>query len=599
MSIQYLDSEKLYYSFLSGAQEVIRNKRILNEINVFPVSDGDTGSNLAHTMHSILQEAKIQATVKETMNSIADAALTGARGNSGIIMAQYINGIFMSLPKEDSITMSGFSEMVNGAVPHAYHAIANPVEGTIITVIKDWAAAIHRYKDHAKDFHDLLSASVADAVTSLKHTPEKLKVLEEAKVVDSGAKGFVYFLEGFASFLSTGLFKSDQNLIQETIDFTEYPGHDHEEILERYCTEALISGENLDLDALRTELGPLGTSLIVAGNPHKVKIHIHTNTPVEFFQLLKKKGTILQQKADDMIRQNEAAYRRKYSIALVTDSIADLPMEYLDQEQIHMLPLNLVFEETTYLDKVTMTPEVFYPLLDAAQEYPKSAQPNPKVVDNFLGSIASHYDEILVITVAKVQSGTHNVFEKAAQKFAKEGKKINVVDSRQNSAAEGLLVMKASELIREGRTFEEIVETIESLRSETKILVSVNTLKYMVRSGRLGKVSGIAGKILNLKPVVSLDAEGKGSIAAKAFSEKANTQKILEIMKQDHQKSAITRYSIVHANDENRALALKKQVSDYLGFEPVYMMNISTIVGMSAGVGTVALSYMREKGDRP
>lgn len=599
MSIQYLDSEKLYYSFLSGAQEVIRNKRILNEINVFPVSDGDTGSNLAHTMHSILQEAKIQATVKETMNSIADAALTGARGNSGIIMAQYINGIFMSLPKEDSITMSGFSEMVNGAVPHAYHAIANPVEGTIITVIKDWAAAIHRYKDHAKDFHDLLSASVADAVTSLKHTPEKLKVLEEAKVVDSGAKGFVYFLEGFASFLSTGLFKSDQNLIQETIDFTEYPGHDHEEILERYCTEALISGENLDLDALRTELGPLGASLIVAGNPHKVKIHIHTNTPVEFFQLLKKKGTILQQKADDMIRQNEAAYRRKYSIALVTDSIADLPMEYLDQEQIHMLPLNLVFEETTYLDKVTMTPEVFYPLLDAAQEYPKSAQPNPKVVDNFLGSIASHYDEILVITVAKVQSGTHNVFEKAAQKFAKEGKKIYVVDSRQNSAAEGLLVMKASELIREGRTFEEIVETIESLRSETKILVSVNTLKYMVRSGRLGKVSGIAGKILNLKPVVSLDAEGKGSIAAKAFSEKANTQKILEIMKQDHQKSAITRYSIVHANDENRALALKKQVSDYLGFEPVYMMNISTIVGMSAGVGTVALSYMREKGDRP
>src|SRR5690554_6577894 len=98
MSIQYLDSEKLYYSFLSGAQEVIRNKRILNEINVFPVSDGDTGSNLAHTMHSILREAQIKPTVKDTMNSIADAALTGARGNSGIIMAQYINGIFMSLP---------------------------------------------------------------------------------------------------------------------------------------------------------------------------------------------------------------------------------------------------------------------------------------------------------------------------------------------------------------------------------------------------------------------------------------------------------------------------------------------------------------------
>ena len=597
MSIQYLDSEKLYYSFLSGAQEVIRNKRILNEINVFPVSDGDTGSNLAHTMHSILQEAQIKPTVKDTMNSIADAALTGARGNSGIIMAQYINGIFMSLPKEESITISGFSEMVNGAVPHAYHAIANPVEGTIITVIKDWASAIHRYKDHAKDFHELLSSSVNDAMTSLKHTPEKLKVLEDAKVVDSGAKGFVYFLEGFASFLSTGLFKSDQNLSKETIDFTEYPGHDHEEIRERYCTEALISGENLDLDALREELSSLGDSLIVAGNPNKVKIHIHTNSPVDFFQKLKTKGTILQQKADDMIRQNEAAYKRKYPIALVTDSIADLPLSYLDEEQVHMLPLNLVFEGTTYLDKVTMTPDVFYPLLDGATEYPKSAQPNPKTVEAFLGSIAAHYDEILVITVAKVQSGTHNVFEKAAEKLKKEGKNIYVVDSKQNSAAEGLLVMKATELIKEGKPFEKIVETIESLRDLTKILVSVNTLKYMVRSGRLSKVTGFAGKIMNLKPVVSLDSEGKGSIAAKAFSEKANTQKIIDIMKKDHEESAITRYSIVHANDEKRALAMKAKCQEYLGFEPLYIMNISTIVGMSAGVGSVALSYMREKGD--
>jgi len=119
----------------------------------------------------------------------------------------------------------------------------------------------------------------------------------------------------------------------------------------------------------------------------------------------------------------------------------------------------------------------------------------------------------------------------------------------------------------------------------------------MVRSGRLSKVTGFAGKIMNLKPVVSLDSEGKGSIAAKAFSEKANTQKIIDIMKKDHEESAITRYSIVHANDEKRALAMKAKCQEYLGFEPLYIMNISTIVGMSAGVGSVALSYMREKGD--
>ena len=530
------------------------------------------------------------------MNSIADAALTGARGNSGIIIAQYINGIFMSLKDDQQISIPSFADMVSSAVPHAYHAISNPVEGTIITVIREWADSVNRYKDHAKDFHDLLSKSMVDAMTSLKETTNKLKVLEDAHVVDSGAKGFVYFIEGFTRFLKTGLFAADSSLSKEDIVFNDYPVHDHQDISERYCTEALISGKDMDLDRIREELSSFGDSLIVAGNTGKVKVHVHSNRPQEVFQLLKTKGTILQQKADDMVRQNETAHHRKYSIALVTDSIADLPMEFIDEHQIHMLPLNLVFDGSTYLDKVTMTPEIFYPLLDEVLEYPKSAQPNPKTAENFIGSIAAHYDEIIVITVAKAQSGTHNVFVKAAEKFQAEGKKITVIDSKQNSGAEGLLVMKAAELIKSGSDFEHIVEEINELRARTRILVSVNTLKYMVKSGRLSKVGGMAGKMMNLKPVVSLDAEGKGSIAAKAFSEKSNTSKIIEIMKSDLEERKITRYSIVHANDEKRSLDLKERCVSLLGFEPEYIMNISTIVGMSAGAGAVAVSYMCEKG---
>ena len=596
MSITYLDSEKIYYSFLSGAQEVIRNKRVLNEINVFPVSDGDTGSNLAHTMHTIMQEAKIARTVKETMNSIADAALNGARGNSGIILAQYINGIFMSIRNDDNISITGFADMVKNAVPHAYHAISDPVEGTIITVIKDWAEAIDRSKDQAKDFHELLASSAQVALVSLKATTYQLKILEESNVVDSGAKGFVYFVQGFTQFLKTGHFVSDHDIDQEEVDFVEYPTHDHAEINERFCTEALLSGQNLDLDEIRNELKPYGDSLIVAGNTGKAKVHIHTNEPAQIFQILKTKGIILQQKADDMVRQNEDAYHRKYSIALVTDSIADLPLEYMDEHQIHMFPLNLLFDGSTYLDKVTMTPEIFYPLLDQVEEYPKSAQPNPKTMENYLGTIASHYDKIIVITVAKAQSGTHDVFDKAAEKFRKQGKEIAVIDSKQNSGAEGLLVMKASELIQRGNEMADIVEEIEALRKDTKILVSVNTLKYMVRSGRLNRAAGLAGSIVNLKPVVSLDDEGKGSIAAKAFSEKSNTDKILQIMQDDHKNKKITRFSIFHANAEKRANDLKIRTVALLGYEPEYIMNISTIVGMSAGVGTVAVSYMCEEG---
>jgi len=594
MDISKLDSEKLYYSFVSGAQEVIKNKNSLNEINVFPVADGDTGSNLSSTMHAIILEAKISGSVKETMNSIADAALTGARGNSGIIIAQYINGIFLSLMDEEMITVPSFAETVKKAVPYAYQAISDPVEGTIITVIREWADAVYSHKDLSANFSELFSKSLITANNSLAATTSRLKVLQDSKVVDSGAKGFVYFLQGFAAFLRTGKVDLEVGDEPEELTFNEELIHSQGEIRHRYCTEALLSADAIDLEALKAELALYGDSLIVAGNNHKARIHIHANAPEQVFQVLRKKGIILQQKADDMVRQNEAAFDRKYAIALITDSIADVPQAMLDRYQVHMLPLNLNFDNTSYLDKVTMTPELFYPMLEDAVEYPKSSQPNPIVVEKYLETVLAHYDEVIILTVAKEQSGTNSVFQNAASKKLREGKRIAVIDSKRNSGAEGLLVMKAAEMIAAETPFDAIVATIERLRDRTNIFVSVNNLKYMVRSGRLSKVSGLAAMSVNLKPVVSIDAEGKGSIAEKAFSEKGNEKKIFRLLEKVNAEETVSRYAIVHANNPEKAEAYRKRSVALLGKEPEYIMNISTIVGMSAGVGTVAISYMCE-----
>ena len=595
MNISTLDSERLYNSFLSGAHEVIKNKNSLNEINVFPVADGDTGSNLSSTMHAIIMDAKISGSVKETMNSIADAALTGARGNSGIIIAQYINGIFLSLMDDEMITISSFAETVKNAVPYAYQAISNPVEGTIITVIREWADAVYSHKDLSVTFSELFSKSLITANKSLEATTSRLKVLQDSKVVDSGAKGFVYFLQGFATFLHTGKLDLKVSEEQEDLSFNEELIHSQGEIRHRYCTEALLSADSIDLEALRSELALYGDSLIVAGNNHKARIHIHANAPEQVFQVLRKKGIILQQKADDMIRQNESAFDRKYAIALITDSIADVPQEILDRYQVHMLPLNLNFDNTSYLDKVTMTPELFYPLLEVAVEYPKSSQPNPIIVEKYLETVLAHYDQVIVVTVAKEQSGTNSVFRNAVSKKLREGKKTAVIDSKRNSGAQGLLVMKAAEMIAAGTPFDEIVSAIEKLRDRTNIFVSVNNLKYMVRSGRLSKVSGMAAMSINLKPVVSIDAEGKGSIAEKAFSEKGNEKKLFRLLGKINTQEKVTRYAIVHANNPEKAEVYRKRSVALLGKEPEYIMNISTIVGMSAGVGTVAISYMCEE----
>lgn len=590
--IKTLDGEKLYNGFVSGAREVIRNRRELNEINVFPVADGDTGNNLAQTMTSIIVSSRVTPSAAQTLNSIADAALTGARGNSGIIMAQYINGLYQGLRSQEEVTVQAFAESARGAVAHAYGAIATPVEGTIITVIREWAEAVYLLKDYAADFNELLARPLESARQILKETTSMLKVLERSRVVDSGARGFVHFIAGFTEFIRTGRVQDGLELAE---DFGRSMEHLDGEPAFRYCTEALLTSQApIDLAALKESLAGHGDSLIVAGDSAKARIHIHSNQPELIMEKLRRHGTIIQQKADDMRRQYEMGNARKADIALVTDSIADLPQEYLDAHQIHMVPLNLLMGETSYLDKVTMTPELFYDLAAQLPEYPSSAQPAPKIVEDLFASLLEHYEQILVVTVAGVQSGTHQVFKKAAQALTSPGKRIEVLDSRQNSGAQGLLVLKAAELIDEGRTLDEILAVLSTLRERTRILVSVNTLEAMVRSGRLNKLTGLLGRLINLKPVVSLDEMGKGVIADKAFSARGNLEKIVRRVERDQAGQGIARYAIVHAGDEARALVLKEKLAARLGREPEYIMNISTIVGMSAGQGSVAVAYHSE-----
>lgn len=592
METKTLNGEILYQCFVSGAREVIRNRKDLNDINVFPVADGDTGNNLAATMNSIILSSRVTPSAANTMNSIADAALTGARGNSGIIMAQYINGLYLGLKNQEEVTIPAFAESVRDAVPHACGAIAVPVEGTILTVIREWAETVYRMKDSAGTFNELLAHPLEAANQKLRETTSMLRVLERSKVVDSGAKGFVHFVRGFTEFLRTGALLDQADLPE---DFTVQAEILDGEPTFRYCTEALLTSETpLDLERIKADFAGHGDSLIVAGNANKVRIHIHSDRPQDVMSQLRDYGTIIQQKADDMRRQYESSFARKYPIALVTDSIADLPVEYLDRHQIHMVPLNIMVGESSYLDKITMTPEIFYELVEGLADYPSSAQPTTKVVEGIYQTLLRHYDQILVITVASVQSGTHSVFSKVAAEMAGAGGRIEVFDSRQNSGAQGLLVLKAAELIEAGLNMDEVLEELAALRGNTRILVSVNTLKYMVRSGRLSKLSGLAGKLMNLKPVISLDETGKGIIEANAFSTRSNTKKILEIIRAAQSQSGISRYAIVHADDEERALVMKDQLTPLLGRDPEYIMNISTIVGMSAGQGSVAVAYMNE-----
>lgn len=593
MTIVMLNGENIYNAFLSGAKEVISQRTELDRINVFPVPDGDTGSNLAFTMYTIAEQAKPESSAKRTMESIAEAAINGARGNSGIIFAQYVNGLYMEMEDSEGITIESFAKTALNAVEYAYKAISNPVEGTMITVIKDWAESLKSVIERSSDYTEMISISLEAAAESLRRTPEKLKVLRDSHVVDSGAKGFVHFLEGFLKFLKTREIAHFDLVGSEAIlQHEEVHAGDHLELNGRFCTEALIKGKDLDTEKIREGLADLGSSFIIAGNDRKARLHIHTDKPEEVFKRLRGFGTIIQQKADDMVRQFEATHARTYPIALLTDSIADLPRELMDKYQIHMLPLNLIAEGSSYLDKVTISSEYFYKMMDEIEEYPTSSQPGLKETESMLRFLATNYEKIIVIAVSEKMSGTFNSFKKAATKLGLGDDKIALVDSKRNSGAEGLIVLKAAEDIHNGLEFEEVMRNIEENIRKSQIYVSVTDLKYMVRSGRIGKVAGFAANAMNFKPVVSIDGEGKGTIIGKAFSVEGNTAKINSLVAEIQNSQGIERYAIVHANAPDRAREYVDHMVNLTGKQPEYIMDISTIVAMSAGIGTVAVSLI-------
>lgn len=582
-----ITNEHIYKSFILGAKYVIREKDQLNAINVFPVADGDTGSNLASLMKSILLKSKMGNTLHDTLTSISNAALFGARGNSGIIFAEYIHGFTSSVDK-DPLTLSDFAKSMRVATTKAYASIEKPVEGTMITLMRRFSEVLESIHQGSKDVISVLQKAVESLKTDLIKTKEQLPILKSSDVVDAGAKGYLHFITGFTNaFLGEDIEITTQDMPEAHIHVESFSPDQT-----RYCTEVLIEGKNMQLAAVKQLLQPLGDSMVVAGHESLIRVHIHSNSPDKVFELLEPVGTIVDQKVDDMKRQFEVANHQKHKIALVTDSIADLPTTYVEENQIHVFNISVVINEVTNFDKLTIKNERFYSMMDTLTTYPKSAAPNPKSVENLYSFLSTYYDEIIVLTVSSKMSATYNTFVQAKSTFP--GQRIYVIDSIQNSAAEGLLVYEANEQIKLGKSALDIVSYIESLKRKTKILVSVKTLKYMVRSGRVKKVVGVVGKILNLKPVISIDDEGNGIIFDKAFSQRMSDKKIFNHIKAVMSSSGIKSYALVHVNDPNRVAYYESIMTELTGLKPLYTSDISTIIAMNSGIGTVAVAYIRK-----
>ena len=261
----------------SALKNLEAHRRRIDDLNVYPVPDGDTGTNLVLTLRSIVEalDASTATTSEAVAKDVTRAALMGARGNSGVIFSQVVRGFVDVLGRDEGVSSSLLSKAFRGASDSAYRAVKRPVEGTMLTVIREMAEESERKEHRELRPNELLEAVLARGEDALARTPEMLEVLRNAGVVDAGGAGLVEIARGMV-YGALGEEIPDAPVETETLGFDAI----HQELSEfRYCTVFLVEGEGLDKDALETELERIGDSLLVVGDENALKVHVHTDEP--------------------------------------------------------------------------------------------------------------------------------------------------------------------------------------------------------------------------------------------------------------------------------------------------------------------------------
>ena len=589
-----LTTKRLCQSIFNGAKLVIQNKIELNHINVFPVADGDTGSNLASLMQAILNDVPSEnESIKALLEKVSAAAIVGARGNSGLIFAQYLSGLAENYQEEGRAEVS-LVRTVKHAVSKAYEAVENPKEGTILSVMRVWAESLSQHFEQTNTLSDALTLAHQALEKAVLDTRLQLAVLTKNNLVDSGAKGFYYFVTGLTTTFCNDSQEDNQDHESLMIEQDNQLAHvSTEKPTYRYCTEFILNDVKVSTSDIRATLASLGDSLIVIGNENVMKIHIHTNQPMQVLSLIERLALVSYQKVDDMLIQYMVTKAQASRIAIVTDSIADLPHEYVLQHQVHCLPINILSDGQAFLDKLTLDMDTIDQKIKAGQVLTTS-QPSIQTVDALLSFLEDKYDHVLVLTVSKKLSGTYQLITQRIKEKQLSEDWIQVVDSRTNSAAQGLLVQKAVALAEQDTSFSDLVTAVQDYRAQTFIYVAVADLNPMIKSGRIPKVLGQIAKRLSIVPIVTLDEVGSGILKGVGLSQKHNINKTVKLVRRMARDGQLAALAVTHVSSPKVANRLAKRLVSLTNV-PCEVVDSSGAIAISAGSGSIAVAGMKKE----
>jgi DegV family protein with EDD domain len=528
------------------------------------------------------------------MDHVADAALDGARGNSGAIMAQYFHGFREAIAGRRSLTAKRFAKAAAAGAEAAWIAMSKPVPGTLPTVMDDFSKELsQRVAEGVNDIQALFALGLKRAQASLANTPNQLQVLKNAGVVDAGGQGFVDLLEGIWTFIVSGEVDAAVADLQHDLtgNLQEFDLGAH-----RFCTECVVEGTDIDRDAVMARLETLdASSLVVAGGNKRVRVHIHVNSPAEVFLACEEFGAIKQQKADDMERQH-SLMDHAGEVAIVTDSGADIPADEVERLGIHLVPVRLSFGDREYLDGVSLTSEDFYHLLAEAPEAPLTSQPPSQDFSRVYSLLTSHGYDVVSVGLSGQLSGTTGAARQAASRM-EEGN-IRVIDSLNATAGQGLLAMAAAEAAIEGRNADEVETLLLKLIPKTRVIAQTDDLSCAVKGGRVPAWVKRVADFLRLSPVLTTNKEGKIGLGGFLLGRGANPLKLARAAVKKMNPDSMYRVLVAHANNEEGARQLRHHILEqHARIHSCHITDAGPALGVHIGPGGLVVGFTPMAGE--
>lgn len=596
VGIAYLDGPRLRASLLAAADWVDAGREELDRLNVFPVPDGDTGTNFCSTFRAVAESVRRlgPAPLPLVTKAMAQTCVFSAHGNSGMLLSQFLLGFRDTIGDRVTASARDVAQAIRRGAERLHESLDEPVEGTILTVAREAAEEAERAAQDSENFADLMNRVLTQANETLQRTPELLAVLKDAGVVDAGAKAFVRMLEGVVRFIqgdpihaaaSSQTFDTrDAAALAETQAENDYG----------FCTEVLISGSALPPSTeVRARMRGLGGSLVVLSDGGLLRIHIHTDVPEAVFKLAGEWGTIESTKADDMREQHLERAGNSRSIAIVVDSSCDLPDEIIDKHGMVMVPLQVLGDSKTYQDRIDIRGGELYDLMRNSDSVFTTSQPTPGVFARAFRDARSSAPEVIGLFISGAVSGTVSSARTAVQATGLEG--ITVIDSRTASLGLGMLALRAAELAAEGWSVNKIVEEIDRVRDQSGAIFTVDVFDNLLRSGRVSRGRAWLGGLLDIKPILHVNLEGRIEPIDRVRGRDALIPRVLE-----HLDDRLTprpqqlRLGVVHAGAKETADRFRLELISRYAPRTCFLDDVTSAIGVHVGPGAWGIFYQVE-----